>query len=208
MTNRFASNFNDGLWKATNSIDDIGMSPYSLPAANSISASVVNEVSGHVPYLTSTAIPRIFKCAGGDSSMTSEYSPILRRIMTASFTQVVNTFTRPDKAGRATFDAPRFYAEVFRKSADVWGFVMIYFDLLNKLLSTERLGRCDSRSELTVALQRLLTKYCLSATYADKPIPTNELVKELKQLNGWGGLGSPFLSTNAGFLRRIVLFSH
>jgi hypothetical protein len=181
--NKFANIFNDGLGKNLKLVDEVGEAPYSLPAANSISASVIARQTGHVPYLTSVGIPRVFKCAVGDSTSTSEHSAILRRIMTASYTQVINKYMKPVKTGKAIFDAGAFYTEVFRKNADVYGFVMIYLDLLNKLVSTETSSKCGARSPLTFALQRLITEYCLSATYADKPIPTEKLVRDLKKLN-------------------------
>ena len=181
--NKFANMFNEGLDKNLKMVDEVGMSPYSLPAANSISASVIARQTGHVPYLTTTGIPRVFKCAVGDSASTSEYSAILRRIMTASYTKVINRYTKPVKTGKAMFDAGAFYTEVFRKNADIHGFVMIYLDLLSELMRTETSTKCGARSPLTYALQRLINEYCLSATYADKPIPTERLVKELRQLN-------------------------
>ena len=167
--------------KASQDAESIGLPPYALPAANQIAAKVSKETSGHVLYLVNGAVPNIFRCATLNSH--NEATETFRRVLTGSYAAAIGKFSGPDGGKKKGFDATRFYTDVFRKNADIWGFVMVYYDLLKSLISSRVRSQCDDRYPLTAGLQRLLTAYCMSSTYAAEPIPVDTLVKDLKALN-------------------------
>jgi hypothetical protein len=181
LVKRYATDFFSTGGKAAQDAESVGIAPYALPVANQIASKIANETSGHMPYLVGGAVPNIFRCGAPNSH--NEASAVLRRVMTGSFAAAIGQFSGPDGGKKRGFDAARFYAEVFRKNADIWGFVMVYYDLLRSLISTKPGSQCDSRYPLTAGLQRLLTAYCMSPTYAAEPIPIDALVKDLKTLN-------------------------
>ena len=75
------------------------------------------------------------------------------------------------------FHDGKYFHEVYSKNVDVWGFIMAYLDLvdLKKPYSM--------RSDLSIAVAKIINEYCFSSTYAINPIPINKLVVDFKRLN-------------------------
>jgi hypothetical protein len=181
LIKKYATDFFGTGGKAGKETESVGIAPYALPVANQIASKVTNESSGHVPYLLGGAVPNIFRCAAPNSH--NEASATFRRVLTGSYAAAIGKFSGPDDGKKKGFDAARFYTDVFSKNADIWGFVMVYYDLLRSLISSRVGSQCDDRYPLTAGLQRLLAAYCMSPTYAAEPIPVDALVKDLKTLN-------------------------
>ena len=78
------------------------------------------------------------------------------------------------------FNRALYFKEVYCKNADIWGFIMVYFKILN-LKSVNQ----DSilHNNLLTGILSIVFKYCYSPTYSNIPIPINKLIKDLQNLN-------------------------
>jgi serine/threonine protein kinase len=68
------------------------------------------------------------------------------------------------------FDGDKYFNDVFKYNADVYGFLMAYRPLL-------------TNAALRIAIAKILFRYCYSPEYATKRIPIDELAADLKKLN-------------------------
>ena len=75
------------------------------------------------------------------------------------------------------FQHGKYFNEVYSKNVDIWGFIMAYIDLADLKKSY------TARSDLSIAVAKIINEYCFSTTYAIKPIPIQNLVADFKRLN-------------------------
>ena len=75
------------------------------------------------------------------------------------------------------FHDGEFFHNVYCKNVDIWGFIMSYIDL------TDLNNTYSMRSDLSISVAKIISKYCFSTLYAIKPIPIHKLVLDLKSLN-------------------------
>jgi hypothetical protein len=75
------------------------------------------------------------------------------------------------------FQHGKYFHEVYSKNVDIWGFIMAYIDLADLKKSYAM------RSDLSIAVAKIIHEYCFSTMYAIKPIPIQNLVTDFKKLN-------------------------
>jgi hypothetical protein len=76
------------------------------------------------------------------------------------------------------FNKELYFTEVYTKNADIWGFIMCYYDFIDNV-DFENIWQ----NKLYNSILAIVFKYCYSPTYAAQPIPIDMLVDELKDLN-------------------------
>ena len=75
------------------------------------------------------------------------------------------------------FHEGKYFHEVYSKNVDTWGFIMAYLDIID--FNNQYLRRSD----LSIAVTKIISEYCFSTTYATTPIPIHKLVADIKRLN-------------------------
>jgi hypothetical protein len=75
------------------------------------------------------------------------------------------------------FHEGKYFHEVYSKNVDTWGFIMAYLDIID--FNNQYL----QRSNLSIAVTKIISEYCFSTTYATMPIPINKLVADINKLN-------------------------
>jgi serine/threonine protein kinase len=90
--------------------------------------------------------------------------------------------------GTDILDANSYFNEVFKHNADVWGFLMIYYDILEKLrsLSKER-GAQAILENITDYLNDILEIYIFSDTFATRRYNVDDIIRELSELSEMAG---------------------
>lgn len=71
------------------------------------------------------------------------------------------------------FDREKYFREVFLKNVDIYGFIISYY----YFLKTDLLDKKQKDN-----LKKIILKYCLSTTYANIPIPPNNLINDLQNV--------------------------
>ena len=77
------------------------------------------------------------------------------------------------------FNRQLYFSEIYSKNADVWGFIMTYY----KLINYKHFQDIILKHNLFNSILSIIFKYCYSTTYAVIPIPIYELVEDLQDLN-------------------------
>lgn len=127
---------------------------------------------GHIGYLD-----RIFKkIYGGEYSLNEANSnDINSKVIIVDYNaRVLGKFI----TNSGDFDKDTFFQTVFRKNADVWGFITAYISLIDKNKPPSWMDNLFEN-----ALLRIFSEYCFSGKYAIEPIPIDKLAKELLSLN-------------------------
>jgi serine/threonine protein kinase len=79
---------------------------------------------------------------------------------------------------QGSFNADKYFQEVYRYNCDVWGVIVCYQDFLNRI-SSYTLHR---QSEILKVMSNILFKYCFSPTYAAERIPVESVMRDMRAL--------------------------
>ena len=71
------------------------------------------------------------------------------------------------------FEREKYFRDVFLKNVDIYGFIISY----EHFLKSNLLNKTNSNH-----LKKIITKYCFSDSYANIPIPINNLIKDLQNI--------------------------
>jgi hypothetical protein len=120
---------------------------------------------GHYKAITARNIPSLH--------LPSEPDDIIVEHLTTVLEAYVDPVTK-------TFNANRYFKEVYQKNADLWGFIMCYHDLTTE----SKTGPLwDDTPSYLPGLKEIYLTYCYSPTYAARPMPVDRLVQAFKNLN-------------------------
>lgn len=165
-------------YKNNKDIESIGYNPFVYNVARELAEHIINEERGHVKYVEKTVLPIIFRCTGMSSDGGKE---LFQNLLTEGIIKVLNKYGSSSK-----IDTKKYFSDVFRFNIDIWGFIMIYYDLLRKIdyIKTRRGIMCSRHhTTFTAALAKIITKYCMNSKYATERIPTDKLINDLEKLN-------------------------
>ena len=113
-------------------------------------------------------------------------------IIASYIATVLKNYTIIDSKG-ARFEATRYFTEVFSHNIDVWGFIMTYSDIFTptQIINMHSIRRVKKFKD---TLRNIIIKYCYSSLYASRPIPINELIKDLSGLSTIIGQSTPTIT--------------
>ena len=99
-----------------------------------------------------------------------------------------------------SFQAGKFFRDVFSKNMDIYGLVMCYVPLIDAHGATA-IEQWE-RNPLSSGVARVIAEYCFSPRYATTPIPVDALVADLGKLNHESGASPQPTSPNPGPTRK------
>ena len=125
----------------------------------------VSANEGHYKAITARNIPSL--------DLPSKPDDIIVEHLAAVLEAYVDPATK-------TFNAYRYFKEVYQKNADLWGFIMSYHDVTTE---TKNTLLWDDTPSYIPGLKEIYLTYCYSPTYAARPMPVDRLVQAFKSLN-------------------------
>ena len=150
-----------------------------------------NEITktGHFEYVNTNIIPLIFTGEIESHYVSSpnyvkNYS-LFENIIADHIVPILLKYTNFKKRKLMYKD---FFTEVYINNVDIWGLIIIYVeflldynvDTLKKIFSS---SDSENLYKFQNSIQLIIYNYLYSANYSDKPIDTNKLIHDLKNLN-------------------------
>lgn len=163
--------------------------PFSLPIFSKTALNIINDgikLNKDIKYITSSLLHSIISQGSHYPYMsnilnkyyknkTIYYNAVINNIITNYIENILKKYIINNK-----FEYDKYFSEVFSVNMDVWGFISIYFDFivlcLNKNISIET-------HPILKKISDIIDKYCFSGKYAAEPIPINELINDLQDVN-------------------------
>jgi len=98
---------------------------------------------------------------------------------------IANIFKKYTNIASNSINLDKYHNEVYIKNIDVWGFLTSYADMVFVYNSSpKKFDMSDTNKSILInKIIDLLMKYLYSNNYSIKPINTNELISDLRDLN-------------------------
>jgi serine/threonine protein kinase len=160
-----------------------------------IATTIVNRMIGHweghakyiaeninkliTPFVMSTSKGEI-AALSSDAKCTTEVVTLIVNYITP----ILKKYWQEGEYGlysgvQGSFNADKYFQEVYRYNCDVWGVIVCYQDFLSRVSSYFALHR---KSEILKVMSNILFKYCFSPTYAAERIPVESVMRDMRAL--------------------------
>ena len=80
------------------------------------------------------------------------------------------------------FKEEEYFNKVYKHNIDLWGFLTIYYDILNNLINNKSINK-KIKDNLSQLIINIIIKYLYSTNFSSKKINHNELIKDLNNVN-------------------------
>ena len=175
--------------------NDLHIKPDTKQTADDLVERVIENNPGHINYIKGSIInPNINVRWNNSGKKTRKVklisTPALSKTTLGFLKKYIKVILDKYLQGE-TFNTVKFFNEVFSKNADIWGFLTIYNDILNKIISPIirhlDIHGLPGSTKIFIKLEKDLSKiiydYMIDSTYAAQSIPRVELIDRLTALN-------------------------
>lgn len=160
-----------------------------------IATTIVNKMlgvwEGHAKYIAENInkliTPFVMSTSKGEIAALSSDAKCTTEVVTLIvnyITPILKKYWQEGEYGlysgvQGSFNADKYFQEVYRYNCDVWGVIVCYQDFLSRVSSYFALHR---KSEILKVMSNILFKYCFSPTYAAERIPVESVMRDMRAL--------------------------
>jgi hypothetical protein len=167
--------------------------------ATTIVKNMINDWEGHARFITQDLKGFVspFVLGGNkgqvaalssDAKCTSEVVTIIVNYITP----ILRKYWKKNGDGlyiglHGSFNADKYFEEVYRYNCDVWGVTVCYQDFLGRVGSFS----LQRENQILIAMSNILFKYCFSPTYAAERIPVDDVARDMRAIGRLCGVIKP-----------------